>query len=77
MLSYFEAVLYIPGLYDEFANNLEYALPILFYYDHQDLPVKEAITMKIKEFYFNDGTKEKNITNVILNSMLMKRKCWP
>lgn len=57
----------IPGLFDKFADNIDYALPILLYYDHHNLPTQQTMTKKIKEFYFNDEiTREKewNITNV-------------
>lgn len=54
-------------LFDEFIENVDYALPIIFYYDHHDLPVQKSITKKIKEFYFgNKLTRDKkfNVTNV-------------
>lgn len=57
----------IPSLFDEFAANLEYALPIALYYDHHDPSVQEPITKAIKKFYFdNNLTREKdlNVTNV-------------
>lgn len=62
-LAYFNT----PSLLDDFTENLEYALPIAFYYDHHDLPVQESITNDIKQFYFdNDLTRERDIdvTNV-------------
>lgn len=58
----------IPGLFDEFANNLERALSIALYYDHHDLSTQKSITNKIKQFYFNNELtreKEMNVTNVI------------
>lgn len=59
----------IPGLFDEFIEKVDYALPIIFYYDHHDSSVQQEITRKIKEFYFgNELTREKglNVTNVCL-----------
>lgn len=59
----------MPGLFDEFAKNIDYALPIIFYYDHHDSSVQMAITKKIKEFYFGNKLtrdKELNVTNVWL-----------
>lgn len=56
-------------LFDEFIEKVDYALPIIFYYDHHNLNVQKEITKKIKEFYFgNELTREKalNVTNVCL-----------
>lgn len=36
----------------------------MFYYDHQDLSVQEAITQKISEFYFNKNLSRNNFANV-------------
>lgn len=57
----------IPGLFEEFVEKIDYALPYIFYYDHHSLAVQETITKKIKKFYFdNELTREKalNFTNV-------------
>lgn len=57
----------IPGLFDEFANNIDYVLPIMLYYNHHNLSTQQTMTKKIKEFYFNNEIrreKELNITNV-------------
>lgn len=65
--SLFEAISDLPGLYDKFAANLDYALPFIFYYDHHSLSVQKSITTKIKDFYFdNKLTRDKalNMTNV-------------
>lgn len=61
------AIVNVPGLFDDFSNNLELALSTAFYYDHQDSSIQETITNQIKHFYFDDNlTMEKfsNITNV-------------
>lgn len=65
------AYLNIPGLFDEFANNIDRALPILLYYDHHNLSTQQSITKRIKEFYFNDDVtqdKERNVTNVCIDT---------
>lgn len=61
------AYLNILGLFDEFANNIDHAMPIILYYDHHDLATQHEITRKLKKFYFNNDVKrekETNITNV-------------
>lgn len=61
------AYLNIPGLFDDFANHIDRALPIILYYDHHNLSTQHSITSKIKEFYFNNDVrreKETNLTNV-------------
>lgn len=61
------ALLDTPGLFEEFVEKMDYALPYIFYYDHHDLSVQKTITEKIKKFYFdNDLTRDKadNFTNV-------------
>lgn len=62
------AILSIPGLFEDFVENLETALPIALYYDHHDENVQKSITKEIIEFHFdNNLTKDnrKNVTNVI------------
>lgn len=57
----------ISGYFENFVKKIDYALPIIFYYDHHDSSVQKEITKKIKEFYFdNDIKREKefNFTNV-------------
>lgn len=60
-----------PGLFRKFAKKLDYVLPIMFYYDHQDLLRQKSITEKIKKFYFDNKlskNKFRNITNVNMYS---------
>lgn len=79
LLSNHQAYLNIPGLFDEFANNIDRALPIILYYDHHDLSTQQSITRKIKEFYFNNDVrreKETNITNVCTVFLLNQFECW-
>nr|AXB38858.1 juvenile hormone esterase [Sitodiplosis mosellana] len=54
----------IPGLFDEFVRDLNFALSILFYYDHQDLSVQELITEQINEFYFSKNLSRNHFANV-------------
>lgn len=61
------ALFNLPGLFEDFASNLDSALPIALNYDHHDSPVQTWITEKINEFYFGNSLskeKEKNVTNV-------------
>lgn len=61
------ALFNLPGLFEDFATNLDSALPIALNYDHHDSPVQTWITEKINEFYFGNSLskeKEKNVTNV-------------
>lgn len=61
------ALFNLPGLFEDFATNLDLALPIALNYDHHDSSVQEWITEKINEFYFGNSLskeKEKNVTNV-------------
>lgn len=63
----FSAVFHIPGLFDEYVDNLNYGLPIALFYDHHDESKRTSITNQIKEFYFdNELTRERetNLTNV-------------
>lgn len=61
------ALFNLPGLFEDFATNLDLALPIALNYDHHDSSVQEWITEKINEFYFGNSLskeKEQNVTNV-------------
>lgn len=67
MTFFFSALFNLPGLFDDFSNNLNSVLPIALNYDHHDSLVQEYITTKINEFYFANNLskeKEKNVTNV-------------
>lgn len=64
---FFVAIFSIPGLFEDFARNLETALPIALNYDHHSRSVQEWITKQISKFYFdNNLTKDslRNVTNV-------------
>lgn len=64
---FFAALFNLPGLFDDFSDNLNSVLPIALNYDHHDSLVQEYITTKINEFYFANNLskeKEKNVTNV-------------
>ena len=68
-LSFVTAFLDIPSNFENFTKNIDYALPIIFYYDHHNSSVQKAITKKIKGFYFgNELTRDKelNFTNVCI-----------
>lgn len=71
--SFSTAFIEIPGYFENFTKSINYALPIIFYYDHHDLSVRKSITKRIKEFYFDSKlTREKefNFTNVWLWNVL-------
>lgn len=59
-------------LFDKFIDNLDYALPIIFYYDHHDLGVQKSITDKIKTLYFNGNLTRNMGTNVTNVRIFMK-----
>lgn len=66
----FVAFFNLPGLFDKFADNLDYVLPIAFYYDHHEQSQQNSITNRIKQFYFNNNLTrdaKKNVTNVRQN----------
>lgn len=70
------AISNIPGLFDTFAANLDFALPIAFYYDHHDTWTQESITNQINEFYFNNDLtreRESNVTNVSMSANSIHR----
>lgn len=64
----FAAILNLPGILDDFAENYERALPIALNYDHHPKAVQSDITNRIIEFYFSgeapSAAKKDNITNV-------------
>lgn len=63
----FLAVLNIPGLFDSFAKNVSFALPVIMEYTHLDPHVRDSITNKLVEFYFDSqltNEKVENLTNV-------------
>lgn len=64
----FSAILNIPGLFESFAQNVSFALPVIMEYAHLDQPVRDSITNKLVQFYFNNQIKREkmeNLTNVI------------
>lgn len=58
----------LPGLFDDFSNNLTSVLPISLYYDHHNEATQEFITSRIIDFYFNNEMPSpenlNNVTNV-------------
>lgn len=60
----FSAYYDIPELFDDFINNVDFALPIIFYYNHHDPSTQKWITSKIKEFYFDNNLTRDKIENV-------------
>lgn len=53
-----------PALFLDLARKFNFAAPIIFYYDHYKPSERNAITDKIKEFYFHGGLKKDNLFNV-------------
>lgn len=53
-----------PALLLDLARKFDFAAPIIFYYDHYKPSERNAITDKIKEFYFHDGLTKDNLFNV-------------
>ncbi|XP_055308049.1 juvenile hormone esterase isoform X2 [Sitodiplosis mosellana] len=65
----------LPGLFDDFSENLNSVLPIALNYDHHDSFVQEYITTKINEFYFANSLskeKEKNVTNLFTDAWFLE-----
>lgn len=54
----------MPELYDELAEKFGFAVPIIFYYDHKNSSVRDSITQKIKDFYFENEITAKNLLNI-------------
>lgn len=58
----------MPGLFDSFASNVSFALPVIMEYAHLEQSGRDTITNKLVKFYFdNQITREKveNLTNVL------------
>lgn len=62
------AMLNIPGLFDSFAQNVSFALPVIMEYAHLEPAARDSITNKFIKFYFDNQIKKEkmeNLTNVI------------
>lgn len=60
----------MPGLFDAFAQNVSFALPVIMEYSHIEQPVRDSITDKLIQYYFDNQIKREkmeNLTNVISN----------
>lgn len=58
------AIFSIPGLFEDFAKNLEKALPVALNYDHHSRSVQEWMTKQISQFYFDNNLTRESVTNV-------------
>lgn len=70
------ALFYNPELYEDLAENFNFASPIIFYYDHLNSSARDLATEKIKDFYFENYITDKNyfnITNVMHFMMIWMR----
>lgn len=70
------ALLNIPGLLEDFRERFKEILPITLNYDHHSAEIRNEITMKISEFYFegkHDWTKENhhNLTNLFTDGFFL------
>lgn len=53
-----------PTLLLDLAKNFDYAAPIIFYYDHHNNATQDAVTAKVKDFYFRGGLTKQNLLNL-------------